>query len=250
MKAFSLHAIIVSRGLAALLRECLGSLDRAMELIRGRGWTTGVTVVDNASAPSLRGQLDDAPAHDILRFDTHHSFAAACNAAAQAYPADLYLFLNNDVLLHKLALHHMAAVFEADRRTAVCGTRMVFPDDTIQHAGVVFGPGEKGPYHDHRKEASLLIPRITRDCQAVTGACMLVEGDIFRRLNGFDEAFPFGLEDVDFCLRVRQAGHRIVCCQETDSLHFESMTPGRVELDIPSRRLFMERWKDRYTVDG
>ena len=78
----------------------------------------------------------------------------------------------------------------------------------------------------------------------------LVEGDIFRRLNGFDETFPFGLEDVDFCLRVRQAGHRIVCCQETDSLHFESMTPGRVELDIPSRHLFMERWKNRYTVDG
>ena len=60
MKAFSLHAIIVSRGLAAMLRECLGSLERAMAPIRGRGWTTGVTVVDNASIPPLRGQLDDS----------------------------------------------------------------------------------------------------------------------------------------------------------------------------------------------
>ena len=250
MKALSIHAIIVSRGLAALLRECLRSLERAMPPLRERGWTTSVTVVDNASIPPLRGQLDDAPAHDLHRFDSHHSFAASCNAAAQKSSAGLYLFLNNDVLLHERALHHMVATLENNHHAAVCGTRMVFPDDTIQHAGVVFGPGDKGPYHLHRKEPSALMPRVSRDFQAVTGACMLVEGDAFRQLKGFDESFPFGLEDVDFCLRLRQAGRQIVCCQETDSLHFESMTPGRVELDIPSRRLFMERWKNRYTLDG
>jgi len=245
-----LQAIIVSRGLAAMLRECLRALDTALLPIRARGWDTRITVVDNASVPPLDGLLRAAPEHEILRFDEHHSFAACCNAAARRHAADLHLFLNNDVLLHPAALDAMADTLAREPRAAVCGTRMVFPDDTIQHAGVVFGPGDRGPYHVHRKEPTALVPRTTREVQSVTGACLLADGALFRQLGGFDETYPFGLEDVDFCLRVRQAGRRILCRQDTDSIHFESMTPGRVELDIPSRRLFMERWKGRYSIDG
>ena len=84
----------------------------------------------------------------------------------------------------------------------------------------------------------------------MTGACLLVRTALWRDLGGLDESYPFGLEDVDLCLRARQRGARIFCSGETDSLHFESMTPGRVELDVPSRRLFMERWGGRYTIDG
>ena len=250
MTAPAIHAIVVSRGLAAMLRECLRSLDRALQFWREMEWETIITVVDNASSPPLTGQLADTPTHQVLRLDTHHSFAASCNAAAKARPSRFFLFLNNDVLLHPDALFHMYDAMACDFMAGIFGTRMVFPDDTIQHAGVVFGPGDRGPYHIHRREPSMLVPRTRAAFQAVTGACMLVESHVFQKLNGFDEAFPFGLEDVDFCLRAGQAGYRIICCQEADSIHFESMTPGRAELDIPSRRLFMERWRNRYTVDG
>ena len=79
---------------------------------------------------------------------------------------------------------------------------------------------------------------------------MLVKREVWEELSGLDESYPFGLEDIDFCLRARQRGWRIFCCNDTDSLHFESMTPGRVELDVDSRRLFMQRWQGRYGVDG
>ncbi len=126
----------------------------------------------------------------------------------------------------------------------------MFPDGTIQHRGVVFGAGPTGPYHVDRRRPGHLVPRRDAEFQAVTGACMLVDGGAWQELGGFDESYPFGLEDIDFCLRARQRGRRVVCADGVDSLHFESMTPGRVELDVPSRRQFMQRWRERYTIDG
>jgi GT2 family glycosyltransferase len=79
---------------------------------------------------------------------------------------------------------------------------------------------------------------------------MLARAALWQELGGLDESYPFGLEDVDFCLRARQRGWRVLCAGEHDSLHFESMTPGRAELDVASRRLFMQRWRGRYTLDG
>jgi GT2 family glycosyltransferase len=129
-------------------------------------------------------------------------------------------------------------------------SRLLFPDGTIQHCGVVFGAGAVGPYHLHRRQPAHTLSRSACEYQAVTGACMLVDGEVFRSLQGLDESYPFGLEDIDFCLRVRQSGRRIYCMNDTESLHFESMTEGRVGLDIPSRRLFMDRWAGKYAIDG
>jgi GT2 family glycosyltransferase len=164
--------------------------------------------------------------------------------------ASLLLLLNNDVLLHEQALAGMLAVLDTEPGAAICGTRMVFPDGTIQHNGVVFGPRRIGPYHVDRRRPSRLVPRAVREFQAVTGACMLVRAERWQELGGLDDSYSFGLEDIDFCLRARQRGARVFCAGNVDSLHFESMTPGRIEFDVPSRRLFMERWEGRYTLDG
>ena len=144
----------------------------------------------------------------------------------------------------------MLTVFERHSQTGICGTRMLFPDNTIQHCGVVFGPGTTGPYHCLRKRPSHLVKRNLREFQAVTGACLLVRKEVWNNLQGMEEGFPFGLEDIDVCLRARQQGWRIFCNNETDSLHFESMTLGRAKLDIGSRKIFMKKWQGHYCLDG
>ena len=126
----------------------------------------------------------------------------------------------------------------------------MFPDGTIQHCGVVFGRGRQGPYHWSRGRPGQLVSRYPGEWQAVTGACMLVRRAVWRELEGLDERYGFGLEDIDFCLRARQRGWRVLCCNDVDSLHFESTTPGRQALDVPSRKRFMRQWKGRFTVDG
>lgn len=79
---------------------------------------------------------------------------------------------------------------------------------------------------------------------------MLIRDTVWQQIDGLDEAYPFGLEDIDFCLRARQNGWRVVCDSSVDSLHFEAATPGRSKLDRSSRQLFMKRWTRRYMIDG
>lgn len=187
---------------------------------------------------------------ELIRLDGHHSFSRANNLAARHLPAANYLLLNNDVLLAPSAIGEMLGLFRRIPQAGICGARLVFPDGSLQHAGVVFGPGQQGPYHLLRAQPSHLMPRLEREFQAVTGACLLIRGELWDELGGLDESYPFGLEDIDFCLRARQLGWRIFCCQDSESLHFESMTPGRVKLDVGSRKQFMSRWQGHYTIDG
>jgi len=240
--------LIVSRGLDALLSRSLQALQVALD--RAPVAASRVVVIDNGSdwpyAPGLLGGC----AGEIVRVDVPTSFARANNLAAHRHPADMYLLLNNDVLLARDAIADMYRVMRDAPDAGICGTRLLFPDGTIQHCGVAFGGGPRGPYHKFRKAPAHRSPRADREWQAVTGACMLVRHAVWNDLGGFDERYPFGLEDIDLCLRARARGWRVYCCNTTDSLHFESMTPGRVALDVSSRRLFMLRWKGRYAVDG
>jgi GT2 family glycosyltransferase len=258
-------AVIVSKGLDALLEVCLEHLREALDSLDHErpdsaqddidpvtedGLGHAIVVVDNASDVPYGASRFRVPNIRWIRFDAHHSFAHACNAGFAAAPNEFVLLLNNDVLLRPDTISHMLHALELDPQAGICGTRLLFPDGTIQHAGVRFGAGRCGPYHVDRRRPADQVARGVVEFQAVTGACLLTRAEVYRELEGLDESYAFGLEDIDFCLRARLRGWRVLCSNDGDALHFESMTPGRVELDVESRRLFMERWQGRYTVDG
>lgn len=246
----SLTTIIVSCGLDRMLEHCLRDLELALAARVDRHPNDTIVVIDNASPrPYGRQILEGHPVH-LIRFENPASFARACNEGVKAYPNENYLLLNNDVLLDEDAIGAMETVLSTDREVGVCGLRLLFPDATIQHGGVVFGPGDVGPYHWARGKHTDSVPAVNRTFQAVTGACLLVRHKVWDDLGGLDETYPFGLEDIDFCLRAHRRLVKVVCCHRAEGLHFESMTPGRVEKDRPSRKLFMERWAGRYVVDG
>lgn len=232
-----------------VLRHCLQCLDGALRLAGVEGT---VVVVDNGTHPPYHPvDLACGNRHVLtVRFDLPVSFSRANNHAARLQAWDHLLLLNNDVFLDRAAV---AAMLELTARTpnaGICGSRLLFPDGSIQHHGVVFGPGDTGPYHCDRRRPGHLVSRGDREYQAVSGACMLVSAPLWNDLGGFDEGYAFGLEDIDLCLRARRRGWRVVCSSAVDSLHFESLTPGRVELDVPSRARFMARWRGHYTIDG
>lgn len=241
-----LTVVIPSVGLAALLRTCVAHVQTALA---GAGqMAASIVVVDNGSEPPYRAEALGADAA-LIRFDIPHSFAAACNEAARRHPANRFLFLNNDVLMESGTLAEMLSLLDANG-PGICGARLVLADDTIQHCGVRFDAGPRGPFHIHHGRASALVSRSPARFQAVTGAAMLIDGVVFDRLGGFDEAYPFGYEDVDLCLRAGQLGVPILCAQSHDSLHFESMSNRNPRRHARSRRLFFERWKGRFTIDG
>lgn len=241
-----LTVVIPSVGLVGMLRACLSQLQGA--IVASGLQAAAVVVVDNGTSPPYsRGEL--GAVSEVVRFDMPRSFAAACNAGTKSRPAQRYLFLNNDVLLVPAALGEMLALLDA-AGSGICGTRLILPDGTIQHCGVRFDDGRRGPFHIFHGQPSELVPRVQRPFQAVTGAAMLVDHETFELLGGFDEAYPFGYEDVDLCLRARQLGVRVMCAQSHDSLHFESMSSDRPDRHAPAQRLFFARWRDRFSIDG
>lgn len=249
MNAAGITVIIVSRGLETMLQFCLANLSHALVVADDKA-KHEIVILDNASEFPYTTTMFANSGVELIRFDTHQSFAQACNIGAQRRPNNFYLLLNNDVLLAEKALLYMIATISIRPDAGICGSRLLFPDNTIQHCGVVFGPEKVGPYHCFRKAPNHIVSRVTREYQAVTGTCMLIKRRVWDELGGFDESYPFGLEDIDFCLRARQRGWRVFCCNEVDSLHFESLTPGRIQLDVPSRQLFMNKWQGRYSIDG
>jgi GT2 family glycosyltransferase len=240
-----LCAVIVSRGLDEMLRFCLKNFFESAAQLSDQ---VQVIVADNASArPYTASSFPDSRVR-LLRFDVQTGFAEACNRAVRECVAEQLLFLNNDVLLDHSSLIRMLQHGCVDD-IGVAGSWLYFPDGRVQHRGVVFGKDDIGPYHLDR--GRFIEPRCAiEDFQAVTGACMMVKRDLFIQIGGFDESYSFGLEDIDFCLRVRQYGQRVVCVSAGRPLHFESLTPGRVELDVSSRQLFLQRWRGKYTIDG
>jgi GT2 family glycosyltransferase len=231
-----------------MLSACLNSLQTALANV-SRASSYHITLVDNASEFPYEEVPYEGLVTRVLRLDSHTSFAKACNIGVSGFESDFILLLNNDVFLHPNAITSMLECFE-ESGIGVVGTRLVFPDGSIQHCGVVFGPDKVGPYHVCRMQSPEASPSVVTEYQAVTGACMLIETKLYSSLGGLSEDYSFGLEDIEFCLRARKKGFRILCDNRFASLHMESMTPGRSELDRPSRALFMERWAGKYSLDG
>jgi GT2 family glycosyltransferase len=137
-------------------------------------------------------------------------------------------------------------------QVGVVGAKLLYPDNTVQHAGVVLWHcGTAGYLHSKlpRDEHGYFgMADTIRDCSAVSAACMLVKKTLFDRLNGFDKSFRVSYQDVDFCLRAGEAGYRTVYTPFAQLYHHESASTG-MRTNENEERLFVERWKEKYPVD-
>jgi GT2 family glycosyltransferase len=187
-----------------------------------------VIVVDNASSDGSKEYLKGYRKRiKYIRNEENLGFAKACNQGAENAIGEYLLFLNNDTKPTKGWLDILVKELDDNRKTVIVGSKLLYPNDTIQHAGVVFGK-TKEAYHlykFHRKEKIYVNKK--RKFQAVTGACMLIRKNIFEKINGFDEIYVNGLEDVDLCLKVGKIGADITYCPKSVVYHFESMSEGR-----------------------
>lgn len=158
------------------------------------------------------------------------NYAKANNDAVRHTSAEFVCLLNDDVapISHDW-LDVMLGQF-SDASVAAVGARLLYPNGTVQHGGVIMGMGGLAD-HAHR-----LLSRnnpgycwravLNQEMSAVTGACMLVRRSAYSQVNGMDESFPIAFNDVDFCLRLRAAGHRVIYCGDAKLIHYESLSLG------------------------
>ena len=169
--------------------------------------------------------------HDALRA----GFAETCNAAAARTTADRLVFLNDDtIVLPGWSESLLGAVVPG----VIAGAHLMYPDGTTQHGGVRLRRDPEG-----RLEAyNVRSPGRSGEVPAVTGACLAITRQDWDQLEGFDEAFVNGYEDVDLCLRMWQAGGTVRYVAEAQVIHLESQTPGRFAHAPQNIALLQDRW--------
>ena len=166
----------------------------------------------------------------VLRYPGEFNYSAVNNFGASRAAGDYLLLLNNDTEV--IAPDWMERMLGYCQRegTAVAGAKLLYPDDKVQHAGIVIGMGGFAGHvltGSDREEPGYLRRLITAmDVSAVTGACMMIKRSIYEKLGGLDENYAVALNDVDFCLRAGELGQKVVFVPEALLYHYESRTRG------------------------
>jgi GT2 family glycosyltransferase len=229
--------VIPTKDRADLLRPCLDSLARTTPME-----STRIVVVDDGSTdPEALALLASLPGRPDLRAEVVRAPAAPggfnysrlVNLGTARAATPLVLHLNNDVeALAPGWLEDLAGWFSIPG-VGVAGAKLLYPDGTLNHAGIGLSRGDGLAHVLFEKEPAddlgyLFLPQAARNVAAVTGACLLTRTDLYRRLGGFDEEkLPVAYNDVDYCLRAAAAGFRAVWSPQAVLRHVGSASRGR-----------------------
>ncbi len=185
-----------------------------------------VIIVNNASTDGTKDFLKCLGGDvQVINNEKNLGFAKACNLGAKAAKGAYLLFLNNDTVPGKGWLEAMVETIEESPKAGIVGSKLLYPDGTIQHAGVVFYRDMSVISHIYKGfKADNRNVDYMRDFNAVTAACMLISKNLFFELDGFYEGFVAGYEDVDLCLRTREKGLRVIYQPKSILIHHEEVT--------------------------
>lgn len=254
----SVSIVIPTRDRLDLLQRCVESI-----LEHSTYAHFEIVIVDNRSCePATLAYLSciaDDPRVRVLRHDRPFNYAIINNEAVATCASELICLLNNDVevitpgWLEELASHALRP------EVGAVGAMLYYPNDTIQHAGVITGVHGVAahPYCGMPRgyPGQMARAKLTQSMSAVTGACLMVRRDLYRRINGLDGSFQVAFNDVDFCLRLRQAGYTNIWTPVAEMYHHESASRG--EENTPEKRarfareveLMQSRWGAQLEFD-
>lgn len=216
-----------------------------------------VIVENNSASPALFAYYDLLQRqHANLRVVTWQgafNYSAINNFGARFCTGEYLLLLNNDVEVITPDWIQEMLMFAQRSDVGAVGAMLYYPDDTVQHAGVIVGMGgPAGHQHKHfRRGDAGYAGRLlyAQNLSAVTGACLMMPRAVWEQVGGLDEALAVAYNDVDLCLRIREAGYLIVWTPFAQLYHYESRSRGQD--DTPEKqqrfqseaRFFQTRWE-------
>ena len=180
----------------------------------------------------------------VIEWKDEFNYSAINNFGVRHAKGEYLLFLNNDIeVINSDWLGEMLSNCQREEVGAV-GAKLYYPDNTVQHAGVIVGIGGvagsvfvglKRGYTGYMHRAS-----IQQNLSAVTAACMMVKKSVFEEVGGFEEELKVAFNDIDFCLKIREKGHLIVYEPYVELYHYESKTRGAEDTTEKIRRFQSE----------
>ncbi|MBM3256363.1 MAG: glycosyltransferase [Candidatus Moranbacteria bacterium] len=175
-------------------------------------------------------KLKDYPACKVLKYDKPFNFSTINNFAVSWSKNEYILFLNNDTEV--ITGEWLSAMLEQIQRPEVgaVGAKLLYPNNKIQHAGVILGTGIAGHAFKHLPEDNegyMSQANIIKNYSAVTAACLLTKKSVFSKAGGFDEKnLSIAYNDIDLCLKIRKMGYLIVYTPYAKLYHYESLSRG------------------------
>lgn len=232
--------IIPTKDNISMLKQCIDSIEN-----KSKYRNYEIIIVDNNSrkANSYLSSLK----HKVVCYSEPFNFSKINNFAVTKAAGEHIIFLNDDTLL--ISSDWIERMLEHSQKTEVgaVGAKLLYPDNTIQHAGVLIGVGGiashafEGFPRDHPGYQGLL--QSVHNCSAVTAACMMTKKRLFQEIGGFDEHLAYSFNDVDLCLRLRKKGYLIIYTPYAELYHYTTSTrPYTVRVN--EIKYFIERWHD------
>lgn len=239
----------------AVLKRCIDSI-----LEKSTYTDFEILVIENNSrSPEIFAYYDELKNHPkirVLTYEGEFNYSAVNNFAAKQAEGEYLLLLNNDTEVITLNWLEELLMYAERADVGAVGAKLYYPDRTIQHAGIVLGLGaHRTAGHGHYKvnyENLGYMGRLcyAQDVSAVTGACLMVKKSLYEELGGLDESFRVALNDVDFCLRLREKGYLNIWTPFCELYHYESASRGSDLKGAGAARYeeecgrFREKWKE------
>lgn len=251
--------IIPTKNQSKLLRNCIQSI------LQKTAYTAyDILIVDNDSDEEgffrLLNELKTEKRFSCINNKNPFNYSAINNQAISGAKGEYVCLLNNDIeVINANWLDEMVAIAMQPGIGAV-GAKLYYPDDRIQHAGVILGLGGVAG-HAHKFLSSKAFgyfgrAALMQEMSAVTGACLLVKRNIYLEVGGMDDInLAVAFNDVDFCLRLKKAGYRNIWTPYAELYHYESATRGMDDTEIKNQRFskevaFMkETWGNELQID-
>lgn len=234
------------------LEKCISSIRRKST------WKNyEIIVIENNSEKEetfvfYEGLTRHCPEVKVVKYEGGFNYSAINNFGAKYAEGDYFLLLNNDTeVLTPDWMERMLGYCQRED-VAITGAKLYYPDDTVQHAGVVIGMGGFAGHiltgFGKNYDGYMGRLRAAQDLSAVTAACLMVKRSVYETLHGLDEEFTVALNDVDFCLRARELGKLVVFQPDAKLYHYESKSRGLENTPEKLERFAKEisRFKERH----
>jgi len=234
--------IIPTKGNVKLLKTCIESIETKSSYKNYE-----ILVIDNGDKKEETKKYLNGLKHKVLTYDKPFSFSRINNFAVTSARGEHVLFLNDDTSV--ISQNWMECMLEhsAKPNVGAVGALLFYPDDTIQHAGVLIGIGgitshafEGLSRNDQGYEG---LVQTVRECSAVTGACLMIKKNLFEQVGGFDENLAYSFNDVDLCLRLREKEYSVIYTPHAQLYHHGTASRPYTE-DDNEIRYFVKRWYD------
>ena len=207
-----------------------------------------VVVADRSTAPEVLSELREIAGERlrIVLFNRPFSFSEKINDGAAVAKGEHLLLLNDDIEVIAPDWIERMVMYSAHPGIGAVGGRLIVEDGRLQHVGVLFENGglPGHPYHGYSREFAGYSNTVlvAQDLLAVTGACLMTPREVFEEVGGLSTEFPVNYNDIDYCLKLRARGLRVVYDPGTLLYHFESSSRSTEVADW-EKELLIERWK-------